>query len=85
VPSFKNAYKDSPTYHSVDEISHLLLTDKIIQEYQDPQTPDSRKQEIINNIYKQIVDKYSWGAPCDQLNEMKKSLGMEMKDCKVKS
>jgi energy-coupling factor transporter ATP-binding protein EcfA2 len=82
---FEKAYKDSPTYHSVDEILHQLLTDKIIQEYEEPQTSDSKKQEIINNIYQQIVDKYSWGATCVQLNEMKKSLGIEMKNCEEKN
>jgi energy-coupling factor transporter ATP-binding protein EcfA2 len=73
--NFNKAYKAGPTYHSVDEINKLL-TPEIVQKYEDSNTSDSSKKQIINEIYKQIVDQYYRGATPEQLKEMKKSLGL---------
>ena len=73
---FGKAYKAGPTYHSVDEIFHKVLTDDIIKEYESPNTSDSRKQQIIKEIYQKIVTDYYPRAPQKQLEEMKKHLGL---------
>jgi hypothetical protein len=70
---FGKAYEAGPTYHSVDEINKLLRPE-IIQEYEDPNTPDSIKQRIMNDIYKQIVEEYDRGAPQQQIEEMKRRI-----------
>ena len=70
---FSKAYEAGPTYHSVYEINKLL-TPEIVQKYEDVNTSDSNKKQIINEIYKQIVDKPYRGATPEQLKEMKKSL-----------
>lgn len=55
---FKMAYAAFPTYHNVDEIYHLVLTEGTVDKY--PRSSASKKK-ILRNSIDTILSKYSWG------------------------
>ena len=69
---FGYAYKQSPQHHNVDEIYNKLLTEATTQKYDNAN--DSEKQKILKELFQTIIDKYSWGAPEDVLNQIKSRL-----------
>ena len=69
---FEAAYATYPTYHNVDEIYHLVLTQDRVRAYNIGSADE--KQSIQREIMQEIVTNYSWGMPEDLLNEMKSRL-----------
>jgi hypothetical protein len=69
---FGEAYKHYPEYHSVDEIYHQVLTASTLDNY--ARADEVSKEKILDEVFQQIVDNYSWGVPEDVLTEMKNAL-----------
>jgi hypothetical protein len=69
---FKIAYDAFPTYHNVDEIYHVLLTEDRVKQYN--QANEIEKKAIEKQIFQAIVTNYSWGAPPDLLSQIKAKL-----------
>jgi hypothetical protein len=70
LENFENAYKAYPEYHNVEEISKLLR--KNIEKLND----SSRRDPAKINIYRQILESYSWGVPDDIKEAMQRSLAL---------
>ncbi|MBW4472568.1 MAG: hypothetical protein KME45_19680 [Stenomitos rutilans HA7619-LM2] len=69
---FETARNAFPTYHSVDEISNKVLTQDLVDRYNNASAAE--KQVIRKKVFKDIVEKYNWGAPPDLLQQMKDRL-----------
>jgi|GEM_PF-5101692 len=69
---FGYAYEGDPTYHNVDEIYNQLLSVEKVKDYNSKS--QSQKQVILKQVFREIVNKYSWGAPDDILAQMKARL-----------
>ena len=63
IKSFENSERIYPTFHQVYEISRLLKKNR-------NKLPQQKKR-----IFNEILDNYSWGAPSDLLEEMRKQIG----------
>lgn len=63
--SFEEAYKVFPEYHNVDEITKLLRSKA--DDLDNPETRNRAKREV----FKTILEKYSWGIPQDAERKMK--------------
>jgi hypothetical protein len=68
LEDFEKAYEAYPEYHNVEEI--LKLMHKNIEKLNDPNRRDSTKIDI----YRQILEKYSWGIPDDIKEAMQRSM-----------
>jgi len=69
---FESAYELLPILHNVDEIYNRLLTISQIERYEN--ASNSEQQKILQDIYRQILDQYSWGMPNDVKQEMRRRL-----------
>ena len=69
---FGYAYKRDPTYQNVDEIYNQLLSVEKVKDYNSK--GQSQKQVILKQFFREIVNKYSWGAPDNILSQMKARL-----------
>lgn len=67
--AFLAAYKAYPVYHNVDEISHTVLTDRKIADYNAASA--ARRQTILKDTIDVILTTYSWGIPPDLLRRLK--------------
>lgn len=56
---FRNACEASPAYHNVDEIYNKILTEDIVDEYNQASQID--KENIKKSIIEEILQKYYWG------------------------
>jgi hypothetical protein len=65
---FAAAYDTFPTLHNVDEIYNRLLTTERVQAYENANS--NQQQEILQGLYRQILEQYSWGMPEDLKQEM---------------
>ena len=63
---FGKAYSASPTYHNVDEIYHLVLTDDRIKQY--AKASKDQQSALLRTVAQEILKDYSWGLPAN-LNE----------------
>jgi hypothetical protein len=70
--AFGAAYRAFPTYHNVDEISHRVLTGKLVMTYS--QAPPALQQRILKFVLSEILSTYSWGIPRDLLPRMQATL-----------
>ena len=70
LDDFENAYQAYPEYHNVEEISKLLR--KNIKKLNDP----SRRNPAKINIYRQILESYSWGISADIKEAMQRFLAL---------
>ena len=68
LENFEEAYRIYPEYHNVQEIYNLLRSS--INELQDPSSRDQKKM----NVYRDVVEKYSWGIPNNIKEAMQKIL-----------
>jgi len=65
---FLKAYDIFPTYHNVDEISHIVLTTQVVSEYS---TADSAgRSRLLKQILRTVIHDYSWGSSPALLNQM---------------
>lgn len=60
---FEKAYKAFPTYHSVDEIYHRVLSEDLLGRYS--AASPQRKEILLAQLTKEILLKYGWGIPDD--------------------
>jgi hypothetical protein len=65
---FLKAYTIFPTYHNVDEISHLVLTDATVRAY--VAASPAIRSEMLRSILKTVIRNYSWGVPPPLLAQM---------------
>ena len=70
--SFVDARNKYPTYHNVDEIIKKVLTEDRLTKY-DQLDKDSQYDQLIE-IYKEIIQYYSWGMPADLKQQMKEMI-----------
>jgi hypothetical protein len=71
--AFGRAYAQFPAYHNVDEIFHLVLTEKFVAGYQNASVVD--REKMLREVAADILDKYSWGVPKDSLSKLKALAG----------
>jgi hypothetical protein len=67
---FNKAYSIFPNYHNVDEISHQVLNDALIERYKTADPAEA--QDIRRKVASQIVKDYSWGVPRSELAALRK-------------
>lgn len=71
--NFRMSYKAFPTYHNVDEIYNKLLTQNLVDDYN--QSTPEQKKVIQKDILEKINSLYSWGVPTD----IKKQIDIKLK------
>lgn len=69
---FGYAYEEYPEYQNVDAIYNQLLSAEKVKDYNSKS--QFQKQVILKQVFREIVNKYSWGAPDDILAQMKARL-----------
>ena len=67
---FGQAYAAFPTYHNVDEINRLIQAN--LDDFN--QADATKREDILHQMYKSILDSYSWGAPPEVLAQMQTRL-----------
>lgn len=70
--AFGEAYGSWSSYHNVDEIYNTVLTPAVVDTFNSADGPE--QGTMLRDIYRTIIDQYSWGAPPEALTQMQTRL-----------